>query len=58
MTIGDDPFFRILREWAARHKDGTGTTVEFVSLAEEHSGRRLDLLFHEWLYGTTRPPRP
>ena len=58
VTVGDEAFFRTLRQWAVRHKDATGTTAQFVELAEETAGRQLDALFHAWLYGTTRPPRP
>jgi aminopeptidase N len=58
MTVGDDSFFRILKDWAAREKDSSATTAQFVALAEEISGRQLDTLFQQWLYGTTRPPRP
>jgi aminopeptidase N len=58
MTVGDDAFFRILREWAARNKDATATTAEFVALAGTISGAQLDRLFQEWLYGTERPPHP
>ncbi len=58
ITVGDEAFFRVLREWAVRYKDGTATTAQFVELAEEVAGRQLDALFHAWLYGTTRPPRP
>jgi aminopeptidase N len=58
VTVGDSDFFQILREWAARKKDGVATTAEFVALAEEISGEPLDQLFQDWLYGTVRPPRP
>jgi aminopeptidase N len=58
MTGGDDTFFAILRQWAARGKDSNGTTAQFVALADQVSGRQLDPLLHDWLYGTVRPPRP
>ncbi|MBX6751424.1 MAG: M1 family metallopeptidase [Micromonosporaceae bacterium] len=57
-TVGDEAFFRILPEWASRQKDTTGTTMEFIALAEEISGQELDQLFHDWLYSPKRPPRP
>ena len=57
-TVGDEAFFRILPEWASRKKNSTGTTLEFVALAEEISGQELDKLFHDWLYSPKRPPRP
>ena len=58
VTVGDDAFFRILRQWASSKKDGNATTAEFIALAEQVSGKQLDQLFHDWLYGTKRPPRP
>ena len=58
VTVGDNAFFRILKEWTARKKDSSATTAEFIALAEEISGSQLDTLFQEWLYDTDRPPRP
>ena len=53
--IGDLAFFAVLREWCARHRHGNVTTADFVALAEELSGRRLEAFFDVWLY---RPGRP
>lgn len=47
--IGDDAFFRLLREWASRYAYGNATTADFVSLAEEISGQELDGFFADWL---------
>lgn len=49
-TIGDDAFFRLLKEWAARHAYANATTEDFIVLAEEISGRDLDQFFADWLY--------
>ncbi|WP_189170990.1 M1 family metallopeptidase [Pilimelia anulata] len=57
-TVGDDVFFRLLKEWTAGKRDGTATTAEFVALAERLSGRDLKALFDAWLYGSKRPARP
>ena len=38
-TVGDEPFFRMLRTWADRHRHGTVTTEMFVALAAEVAGR-------------------
>ncbi|ROT34241.1 M1 family metallopeptidase [Micromonospora sp. HM5-17] len=57
-TVGDDVFFRILRDWAAQRRDGTVDTAEFVAFAERVSGRSLTAFFDAWLTGTTAPPRP
>jgi len=58
LTVGDDDFFTILREWADRHRHGHATTADLVALAEEVSGRPLDDLFDRWLYAPRRPPYP
>jgi aminopeptidase N len=58
VTVGDAAFFAILKAWAAEKADKNATTPEFIALAERISGKQLDQLFQDWLYGTTRPPRP
>lgn len=55
LTIGDVAFFRLVKEWAADHRDGTVTTDEFIALAERVSGRNLQRFFSTWLHATTRP---
>jgi hypothetical protein len=40
------------------HRFSTGTTAQFVALAERVSGRTLGPLFDAWLDGTVKPPRP
>ncbi|WP_251091930.1 M1 family metallopeptidase [Streptomyces sp. Caat 7-52] len=54
-AVGDRDFFRILRAWAGGHRGGHGTTAQFVRLAEEKSGKRLDGLFRTWLYTPGKP---
>jgi aminopeptidase N len=50
-AVGDDAFFRILRQWVDTHGGGTASTADFVALAKEVSGADgLDALFHRWLY--------
>ncbi|OIJ93939.1 M1 family metallopeptidase [Streptomyces monashensis] len=56
-AVGDRDFFRILRDWAAQHRDGHGTTAQFTQLAERASGKRLDGLFHTWLFTRGKPNR-
>ncbi len=58
VSVGDEAFFRILRTWAQEQRDATGTTTEFVELAERVSGKQLDKLFDAWLYGTEKPATP
>ncbi|MDH2414118.1 M1 family metallopeptidase [Nocardioides sp. CER19] len=47
--IGDRTFFTLLRRWASEHRDGNGTTPQFIALAERLSGQQLDGLFDTWL---------
>ncbi|MFC9926298.1 M1 family metallopeptidase [Streptomyces sp. NPDC127190] len=54
-AVGDRDFFRILRAWAAAHRDGHGTTAQFVRLAEKTSGKPVAGLLHTWLYDKGKP---
>lgn len=56
--VGDDAFFRILKQWSARHRDANGSTAQFVDLAERVSGQNLCVLFDTWLFGTGKPTAP
>jgi aminopeptidase N len=55
VKVGDDTFFRILRDWFAQNRNGNVTTAEFIALAEAESGQDLDHFFQVWLY---RPEKP
>jgi aminopeptidase N len=55
--IGDDMFFTLVQTWAQQQRDGNVTTDEFIELAEKVSGKQLDTLFQDWLFGTVRPAR-
>ncbi|NUR66328.1 MAG: M1 family metallopeptidase [Streptomyces sp.] len=57
-AVGDRTFLRILRAWTAEHRDGHGTTAQFVALAERASGKDLDGLFRTWVYGQGKPSAP
>jgi aminopeptidase N len=58
LTVGDDAFFKILREWAASMRHGNGTSAQFIALAGKVSGKSLDAFFAAWLYGKVKPPLP
>jgi len=55
VQIGDDAFFELLQTWVQEHKYSTGTTDEFIALAEKLSGQQLDSLFKTWLFTAGRP---
>ncbi|MEP6798678.1 MAG: M1 family metallopeptidase, partial [Lapillicoccus sp.] len=56
--IGAPTLQRVLRSWTLHHQGGTGTTAQFVALAEQISGAQLGPLFHRWLDVPTRPAFP
>ena len=53
--LGDESFFALLRDWAARHRHATVTTAQFVQLAGQHAGTDLSAFFTAWLH---RPALP
>jgi len=55
--LGDETFFHLLQEWAARYRYSTATTEDFIALAEEVSGEDLDAFFTDWLYTPWTPDR-
>ncbi|WP_344931361.1 M1 family metallopeptidase [Saccharopolyspora gregorii] len=58
VELGEEPFFGLLRRWAAEHRHGTVRTAEFTALAEEIAGRSLAEFFAGWLHGTEPPADP
>ena len=55
--LGDETFFVLLQEWAARYRHGNGSTAEFIALAEEVSEQNLDAFFDDWLSTPWTPER-
>lgn len=53
--IGSDDFRRLTQRWLRAHKYGTATTAQFIRLAEQVSGKQLDMLFDDWLFDDERP---
>ena len=53
--MGDERFFALLRDWAARYRHATVTTEAFVQLASLHSGTDLSVFLTAWLH---RPGLP
>jgi aminopeptidase N len=58
VAVGDADFWRIARAWIAKNRYATGTTAEFIALAERVSGEELSDLFDAWLFQEARPPYP
>jgi aminopeptidase N len=53
--IGTQAMLRILRAWATDRRHSNGDIEEFIALADEVSGRRLDGFFHRWLFQRGKP---
>jgi aminopeptidase N len=49
-AIGDEAFFRALRNYYATHKYKIATPEDLLNAFEEAAGRQLDGLYQEWLY--------
>ncbi len=47
--LGDETFFKLLREYYRRYAFGVATTTSFEQLADDVAGRRLDTFFAGWL---------
>ncbi len=58
LTVGDDIFFKILQTYAAEFRNGTATTEDFITIAEEVSGEELGDFFQAWLFGDSVPDQP
>jgi aminopeptidase N len=56
--VGDETFFRILKEWVAENHDGNGDTHGFVRHSSAVAGRDLSAFFDAWLFGALTPEIP
>jgi aminopeptidase N len=55
MKVGDEVFFKILKTYAERYRFGNAGTDEFISVAEEVSGKDLKSFFDAWLFNEVMP---
>jgi aminopeptidase N len=55
LEVGDDAFFKILKTYFERYKDGNATTADFIAVAGEVSGKDLTGFFDGWLYSEKMP---
>jgi len=53
--MGDDVFFRTLREFARRYKNSHATFIDFVSVCNEVSRRDWMPFFYQWCYAKGCP---
>jgi aminopeptidase N len=54
-VLGDEIFFRALREYRRDYAHGTASTEEFRRILEQYAGLDLGSFFDSWVYGTGRP---
>ncbi|WP_214402637.1 M1 family metallopeptidase [Pseudonocardia lacus] len=58
VTIGDDAFTQVLRQWADRDEFVPVGTDDLRTLAEEVSDQDLAAFFQAWLYTPAKPAAP
>ena len=55
--LGDDLFWRLVRDWPATHARGNADYAEITAWWSQQSGEDLKPLFDAWLLGATTPDR-
>jgi aminopeptidase N len=58
LALGDDRFFRVLREWVARHRHANASTEDLMALVSEIGDDDLSGLFAAWLHVRSLPALP
>ncbi len=53
--LGDEAFFRGLRNYYDKHKDSTATTEDLRAALEKSSGKNLKDFFDRWIYKSGHP---
>jgi len=54
-SLGDEVFFRGIRDYYLGHKNSTASTEDLRSALEKASGRDLKEFFARWIYGAGHP---
>ncbi|GAB3246922.1 M1 family metallopeptidase [Nocardioides dilutus] len=55
--IGDEEFFRLVREWPAARDNRSSDREDYWAWLEEQTGEELNAFLEAWLLGETTPPR-
>jgi aminopeptidase N len=55
LRLGDETFFRVIRAYLEKYRDGNAGTEDFIALAQEVSGQNLKSFFDAWLYNMRLP---
>ncbi len=56
LTVGDEAFFGLVREWADSNRHGNAGTADFLELVERWGGTAALNLVDRWLYSSELPP--
>ncbi|MEV0374121.1 M1 family metallopeptidase [Streptomyces sp. NPDC050636] len=54
-AVGDEPFFSLLKSWAAAKRLGNVSTAEFEAYARSETGVDLNAVFVTWLHTAGKP---
>jgi aminopeptidase N len=54
-SLGDEVFFRGIRDYYHAHKDGAASTEDLRAALEKASGKDLKDFFQRWVYGVGHP---
>lgn len=57
-TVGDEPFFAVLRAWIDRYSGSNATTADFLATATEVTDTDVAALLDPWLNETALPALP
>ncbi|WP_371483845.1 M1 family metallopeptidase [Kitasatospora sp. NBC_00315] len=57
-ALGEDAFFRMVKDWTVIHRHGVVSTADFVAHAGHYAPAPLDGLFDAWLWQGALPPLP
>jgi aminopeptidase N len=55
--IGDDAFFRVVRDWPAARDNASSDRDDYWAWLEQETGEDLTSFFDAWLLGEETPPR-
>lgn len=58
LRLGDELFFKVIKEYAQRFRHSNAGTDDFISLAQQVSGQDLIEFFQGWLYRQDVPAIP
>ncbi|MCY7394994.1 MAG: M1 family metallopeptidase [Nocardioides sp.] len=58
LTVGDEPFFDLLKAWVSENSGGSVETADFVALSVGRLGVELNELFNAWLHELPLPALP